>query len=346
MILKSGIKLIKQSPIELQGVYDVTFFYIFHENILVLECSLIKKMKKISLKISLIEEGGINMKIEGVLLPIITPFWDDQIDFNGYKTLIEHYINKGISGIIPLGTTGESPTISEDEFEEIIEKTVEYTNKRVPIYVGVGSNNTSKITKDLKTIEKYDIDGILSVCPYYNRPAQDGIYKHFKCISESTNLNIIIYNIPYRTGRNIENETIYKLAELKNIIGLKDSSGDIKQTMSLLLNPPKDFSILTGEDLLFYTTLLLGGHGGILASAHLETETFVSVYNSIKKNDHITALSEWKKLAKFIPLLFEEPNPAPIKYCLNQLRLIDSAEVRLPLTDISPRLVAKLKNIL
>lgn len=286
------------------------------------------------------------MKIQGVYVPLITPFINDKVDFNSFKRMIDYYSSKDISGIIPLGTTGESPTISDYEYEEIISKTMEYNNNRLPVFIGIGGNSTSKVINQLKLVEKYNIDGILSVCPYYNRPDQRGIYEHFLKISESTDLNIIIYNIPYRTGRNIENDTIYKLAELKNMVALKDSCGDIKQTTNLLLNPPKNFSILTGEDLLFYTTLTLGGDGGILASSHLNTEDFIDVYNAVKNNNHQLALGKWKTLSRFIPMLFEEPNPAPIKYCLNRLGIINSAEVRLPLTEITDDLKNRLENVL
>jgi len=286
------------------------------------------------------------MKLEGIWLPIITPFLNDEVDFESYRGLIDYYIDKGISGLIPLGTTGESPTISYYEYEEIIEKTIEYTKNRVPVYVGLGGNNTFELVNKLKIVEKYDIEGILSVSPYYNRPSQQGIYEHYLRISEATKLNIIIYNIPYRTGRNIENETLYRLAELKNVVGLKDACGDIKQSMSLLLNPPDNFSILTGEDMFFYLTLALGGQGGILASSHLYTKDFIEVYNSFKENDHSSALKAWHKLAQFIPLLFEEPNPSPIKYCLEKMKLIASAETRLPLTDISNELADKLSKLL
>jgi 4-hydroxy-tetrahydrodipicolinate synthase len=211
--------------------------------------------------------------------------------------------------------------------------------------VGVGGNHTAKVIKKVKLAEYYDIQGILSVCPYYNRPNQEGIYSHFKSIAEETQLKIIMYNIPYRTGVNIENETIYKLAEFKNIVGLKDSCGDIKQTMALLMDPPKDFSILTGEDILFYLTLTMGGQGGILASSHLKPEMFVEVYNKIKANDQESAFQIWKQLYDFIPLLFKEPNPAPIKYCLKKLGLINSPEVRLPLTQITDQLKEKLDCI-
>jgi 4-hydroxy-tetrahydrodipicolinate synthase len=285
------------------------------------------------------------MKIQGVWIPMITPFIDDQVDFESLKKLVNYYITKGIHGIMPLATTGEIPTIADDEYETILAKTLEYVDGRVPVFVGLGGNDTKKVVKQLKTVEKYKVNGILSVCPYYNRPAQNGIYEHFLRISEATKLDIVLYNIPYRTGVNMENETIYRLAELKNIVGLKDSCGDIKQSMELLSNPPANFSILTGEDLLYYVSLALGGDGGILASAHLGAESFIDIYEKIKSNDHQNALESWKKLSKIIPLLFEESNPTPIKYLLCKLGLINSAETRLPLTPISAQLQKKLDQI-
>lgn len=286
------------------------------------------------------------MKIEGVLIPLITPFRDGKVDLKSYERMINHYIQQGVSGIIPLATTGESPTILTNEYEEVLAKTVEYTNDRVSIYVGLGGNDTSELIKKMKVVERYEVDGILSVAPYYSRPNQRGLYEHFRAVSEATDLDIVIYNIPYRTGTNIENETIHRLAEFKNIIGLKDCCGDIKQTTDLLLNPPKDFSILTGEDAFFYTTLLLGGNGGILGSAHLRTKEFIEIYNLIKENDYQAALKVWRNLYNMVPLLFSEPNPTPLKYCLNKLGLIDSDEVRLPLVNITAELEKKLDGVI
>lgn len=286
------------------------------------------------------------MKIEGVLVPLITPFKDGKVDLKSYEKMINHYIEQGINGIIPLATTGESPTILTEEYEEILAKTVEYVNNRISIYVGLGGNDTSELVKKLKVVEGFDVDGILSVAPYYSRPNQRGLYEHFRTISEATDLDIVIYNIPYRTGTNIENETMHRLAELKNIIGLKDCCGDMKQTTDLLLNPPKDFAILTGEDAHFYTTLILGGHGGILGSAHLRTKEFIEIYNLIKENNHESALKIWRDLYNMVPLLFSEPNPTPLKYCLNKLGLIDSDEVRLPLVNITAELEKKLDGVI
>lgn len=223
---------------------------------------------------------------------------------------------------------------------------MEYNNNRVQVYTGLGGNHTSEVVKKLKIAERNRVNGILSVAPYYSRPNQRGLYEHFKNISQSTDLDIIIYNIPYRTGTNVENETIFRLAELKNIIGIKDCSGNIKQTADLLINRPKDFSILTGEDAYFYTTLTLGGDGGIMASASLRTREFIEVYNLVKENNHQAALEKWRDLYNMIPLLFAEPNPTPLKYCLKKLNLIDSDEVRLPMVNITSELESRLDNIL
>lgn len=286
------------------------------------------------------------MKFSGVWVPVITPFKNDEVDYVSFKKMIDHYISKGATGILPLGTTGESPTVSEKEYEEIVAKTMEFVNKRTPVIAGLGGNNTKKLTEQVKVLEKYNVDGILSVSPYYSRPDQRGIYNHFKTLAQATELDIVLYNIPYRTGRNIENETIHKLSEIKNIVGIKDACGNFNQTYELLMNRPKDFTILTGEDNYFYSTLALGGDGGILASSHLQTEVFMNVYKLAKANDFNAALEEWKKVIDIIPLLFVEPNPAPLKYCLKKTGLIESDEIRLPLMNITEGLERKLDKYL
>ncbi|RPI76383.1 MAG: 4-hydroxy-tetrahydrodipicolinate synthase [Desulfobacteraceae bacterium] len=286
------------------------------------------------------------MKLTGVWLPIITPFYNGKVDFDSYSKLIDFYLSKNIHGIIPLGTTGEGPVIDESEYEAIIDKTVEQVNGRIPIFVGSGGNYTDKSIKQIKMIERYKVNGILSVCPYYNRPDQRGIYEHFRKLAESTDLKIIIYNIPYRTGRNIENETLFKLSEVKNIIGVKDSCGDFKQTMDLILNKPQDFSVLTGEDLLFFSTLCLGGDGGILATAHIQTEAFIELFDLISANNHKEAAKQWKPLMEIIPFLFVEPNPAPLKYYLHRKGLIRSPETRLPIMEITEDLEQKIDRII
>lgn len=286
------------------------------------------------------------MKPEGIWLPIITPFIDDKPDMASYRRMIETYIGKGIHGIVPLGTTGEAPTMSASESERLIHETVAYVNGRVPIYAGVGGNCTRSLVEKLENLEGSGIQGILSVSPYYNRPDQRGIYEHFKALSESTDLDIMVYNIPYRTGRVVENDTIRRLAELRNVVGVKDASGNIGQTTELLLNPPEDFSIMCGEDTFLYTALLHGAHGGILASAHLETADFIQMYGLVKDNRHQEAFRIWRGLMRFIPALFEEPNPAPLKHCLSRLGLIASDELRLPMMPVTAETRWKLNQLI
>ncbi len=278
------------------------------------------------------------MKVKGLWVPVVTPFENDELDMVSYEKLVNHYINEGVHGLMPLGTTGETPTLSEKEYEEIVSKTMEVVNGRVPVIIGLGGNCTRSVIDKLKVAERHKVQGILSVSPYYNRPDQRGIYEHFKKISESTDLDIVLYNIPYRTGRNMENETILRLSEEKNIVGVKDASGDFNKTIELLLNKPDEFSVLSGEDNLFYSSLLLGGDGGVTASAHLKTRDFIKVYDYIQNNDAKAALEIWKEISPMIPLLFKEPNPTPIKYMLKKMGLINSDEVRLPLVPISQEL--------
>jgi 4-hydroxy-tetrahydrodipicolinate synthase len=199
--------------------------------------------------------------------------------------------------------------------------------------------------KAVKRLEKHAVQGILSVCPYYNRPSQDGLREHFTRVAAATDRPILIYNIPYRTGVNLTNETLLALAEVPNIAGVKDSSGNIAQSLELLRQRPAGFAVLTGEDAFFYTMLAHGGDGGILASAHVETAAFLSVYERMVANDHQGALKAWSRLESIVPLLFREANPMPIKHCLWRQGLIDSAECRLPLTRVSDALARDLDRL-
>jgi len=171
--------------------------------------------------------SGSNEAISGIWLPVITPFLDGRIDLRSYDRLLEHYLAAGVTGIFPLGTTGESPTLDEDEMEAIIDRILSVTAGRVPVFVGVGGNATSKVVKTLGRLKHYAFDGIVSVCPYYNRPGQDGLREHFTRIAEATDRPILIYNIPYRTSVNLTTHTLLELARLPYIVGVKDSSGSL-----------------------------------------------------------------------------------------------------------------------
>lgn len=282
--------------------------------------------------------------LSGVWIPLITPFKDGRIDFASYRRLIEHYVAHGVSALFPLGTTGEAPTLDDDEVDEIVAATVEVAAGRLPTFVGVGGNDTRKVIKTLRRLERHDFAGIVSVCPYYSRPSQDGMRQHFSAIADATDRQILIYNIPYRTSVNLGNDTLLRLAERRNIVGVKDSSGSIAQSLELLARKPAGFSVLTGEDGLYFTMMCNGADGGILAAAHLATERFVEIGRLIAANDLAAARATWSSLRSFIPKLFQEANPMPIKHCLWRQGLIASPECRLPLTSISGGLAQELDS--
>ncbi len=194
-------------------------------------------------------------------LPLITPFKDGAIDFASYDRLVNHYIAKGVDGLLPLGTTGGSPALDEDEIAAVIERTLAVADGRVPVFAGVGGNATAKVEKELKRLRHLPIAGILSVCPYYNRPSQDGLIAHFRRIAAATDRDVVIYNIPYRTAVNLSNDSLLELAEVPNIVGVKDSSGSVEQSLELLRRKPSDFAVLTGEDALFFTMRANGAEG-------------------------------------------------------------------------------------
>jgi 4-hydroxy-tetrahydrodipicolinate synthase len=280
--------------------------------------------------------------ISGVWIPLVTPFKDGQVDLESYPRLIEHYLTRGVSGFFPLGTTGEAPTLDEEEADIIVAATVETVAGRVPVFVGVGGNATRKVVKNIDRLGRFEFPGIVSVCPYYNRPTQDGLLRHFAALSDATDRQILIYNIPYRTSVNLSNDTLLRLAERRNIVGVKDSSGSIAQSLELLARRPTGFSVLTGEDPLFFTMMCNGADGGILAAAHLATARFVEVAHLVASNDHVAARTIWSSLRDFVPGLFREANPMPIKYCLWRQGLIRSPECRLPLSSISEGLAREL----
>lgn len=282
--------------------------------------------------------------IAGVWVPLITPFKDGRVDLPSYRRLIEHVLAKGVTGLFPLGTTGEAPTLDEDEADAIVAETVTAVAGRVPVFVGIGGNATHKIVRAIRRLEKHGFPGIVSVCPYYNRPSQDGLARHFEAIARATDRQILIYNIPYRTSVNLANDTLLDLAALPNIVGVKDSSGSLAQSLDLLARRPRGFSVLTGEDPMFFTMLCNGADGGILAASHVATERFVAVHKRIAANDLAGAQAEWAPIAALVPKLFREANPMPLKYVLWRQGLIASPECRLPLTTISPALAQELDD--
>jgi 4-hydroxy-tetrahydrodipicolinate synthase len=285
--------------------------------------------------------------ISGVWIPLVTPFFKGGLDLQSYDRLVEHYIREGVAGLFPLGTTGESPVLDAAEASTLIERTLAIAAGRVPVFVGVGGNATAKVVHDLKQFENHAVDGIVSICPYYNRPGQDGLFEHFNRIAETTDRQILIYNIPYRTGVNLATDTLLRLAEQhRNVVGIKDSSGSLAQSLDLLRRRQSGLAVLTGEDASFYTMLAHGADGGILAAAHVATREFVAVFEAMHANDHHRARLLWSRLEPLVALLFQEANPMPVKYCLWRQGLLRSPECRLPLTRVSDALASRLDGVL
>jgi 4-hydroxy-tetrahydrodipicolinate synthase len=280
--------------------------------------------------------------LRGVWLPLITPFRDGALDEISLRRLVRHYLALPIQGFILAATTGEGLTLDDAEAERLVAIVAEEANGRLPICLGLSGSDTRKLTKALARTGAWPIDGTLIACPYYTRPSQEGLYRHFTALADETRHPILIYNIPYRTGVNLANETLLRLAERETIVGVKDCCADTAQSFDLIRARPAGFAVLTGEDMLYYGALTQGADGGILAASHVETERFAQVYARFAAGDAAGALALWRELIDLARLLFAEPNPAPIKHWLWRAGLIDSPELRLPMVGVSEALAARL----
>lgn len=282
------------------------------------------------------------MLLEGVWIPLVTPFRDSRLDLPSLRRLVDDLIPKGISGLVVGATTGESPVLSDEELTTLVRAAREAAGGRVPVLAGAGGPDTRRVIAAVERVAQAGADGVLSICPYFSRPDARGILAHFQAIATATPLPVVLYANPSRTAVRMHNDTIRRLAELENVIGLKDCGGDLVQSMELLLEPPPHLAILCGEDSLFYPMLTLGAAGGILASAHWATESFVAVWRAVQRNDHRQALRLWTRLLAGTRLLFEEPSPAPVKHLLAATGRIASGELRLPLVPPSDALQRRL----
>lgn len=285
------------------------------------------------------------MQLEGIWIPLITPFQDSRLDLSSLDRLIDTVLAKGASGVVVGATTGEALTLSEVELVTLVRRAKATVGGRVPVLAGAGGSDTRAVVAAVQRVTEAGADGVLSISPYFSRPDQRGILAHFRAVAASTALPIVLYNNPARTAARMHNDTIRRLAEVENIIGLKDCAGDVIQSMELLLDPPPGFAVLTGEDALFFPMLALGARGGFLASAHWATEAFVEVWTATQARDHARALRLWARLLPGIRLLFEEPSPAPIKHLLQAMGQIASPELRLPLVPPSPALQERLTEL-
>lgn len=280
--------------------------------------------------------------IAGVWLPLITPFRDGEIDEASLRRLAIHYLEQPVDGFILAATTGEGLTLDEAETERLTGIVAEVVAEKRPVFLGLCGSDTRKVAKSAAATGSWPIDGYLVTCPYYSRPSQEGLYRHFEAVAAATDRPVLVYNIPYRTGVNMSNDTLLGLAELPNIAGVKDCCADMAQTFDLLDRRPDGFRIMTGEDALYYGAIVHGCDGGILASAHVETAAFAGIWSRMREGDQPGALQAWRDLAAIPRLLFQEPSPAPIKHWLWCHGLIASPEVRLPMTGVSAALASRL----
>jgi 4-hydroxy-tetrahydrodipicolinate synthase len=273
--------------------------------------------------------------LAGLWLPLITPFRDGKLDETALAALVRRYVAMPIDGLILAATTGEALTLDEREIERLVAVTAEANAGRRPVYLGLSGSDTRKLAHTLADTRRWPIDGYLIACPYYTRPSQDGLYLHFATLAELSDKPVALYNIPYRTGVNLANETVLRLAELDRIVGIKDCCAVHEQSFDLLRRRPPGFSVMTGEDALFFSALAHGADGGILASAHVDARGFAAMRTALLSGDRAQALRSWSGLSEIVSLLFAEPSPAPIKYWLWRKGWLPSPEVRLPMTPVS-----------
>ncbi len=284
--------------------------------------------------------------LRGCVTALITPFDNKhEVDYEGLKKNIRFQIENGVTGIVPLGTTGESPTITEHEFKDIVSTSIEVAHNKIPVIVGTGSNSTEKTVLTTKKAEELGADAALIMTPYYNKPTQEGIYRHFEKISSSTKLPIIIYNIASRTGVNIETKTMVRLSNLKNIVGVKEASGNINQIAEIINQLPDNFVVMSGDDSMTLPLISLGGHGVISVASNI----IPRMTSDMVKLALEGKISEARKLNKYImPIfrdLFIETNPIPIKTAMYMLGM-PSGSFRLPLCDMTPQNKEKLRATL
>lgn len=283
--------------------------------------------------------------LHGIWLPLITPFRDGALDEVSLRRLVTHYAAEPIDGLILGATTGEGMSLDDDEAQRLVAVTRASLNavgRVIPIYLGLSGSDTRKLIKTIGQTTEWEMDGYLIACPYYTRPSQEGLFQHFAALADSTTKPILIYNIPYRTGVNLGNETMLRLAERANIVGVKDCCADPAQSFDLVRQRPADFAVLTGEDPFYYSALTQGADGAILASAHVHTAAFATIRNKMLAKDQQGALADWQILADIPRLLFAEPSPGAIKHWLSRTGLIDSPEMRLPMVPVSVDLAARI----
>ena len=284
--------------------------------------------------------------LKGSLVALITPMnQDGSINYEQLHDLIDWHIENGTDGIVAVGTTGESATLPVEEHLAVIEATVKHVNKRVPVIAGTGANNTVEAIALSKAAEQAGADYTLSVVPYYNKPSQEGIYQHFKAIAEATSIPMVIYNVPGRTVVSMSNDTILRLAEIPNIVGVKEASGNIGKNIELINSVPEGFAVLSGDDPTGLPFMLCGGHGVVTVAANVAPKLFADMCRAAREGDIATARRLNEQLIPIYNTMFCEPSPAAPKWGLSLLGKCEP-HVRLPLVALTEAGQAKVRAAL
>jgi len=277
----------------------------------------------------------------GSMVALVTPFKNGAVDWQSLEGLVDFHLQNGTNGIVPCGTTGESATLSHQEHDEVIRAVIKAVHKRIPVIAGTGSNSTDEAVRLTRAAEKSGADGALMISPYYNRPTQEGIYQHYKKVASEVGIPIIIYNIPGRTGSKIEPETLARLAEVKNIAGVKEATGSVDQAIDVIRLCGDRFAVYSGEDSLIFSLMALGGKGVISTVANVAPKETAQLTEACLHGNWEKGRETQFKLLSLIRSLFIETNPIPVKTALSLMGKC-TADLRLPLTPMTEGNLKKL----
>ncbi len=283
-------------------------------------------------------------RFKGAITALVTPFVNGSLDEDGLGNLIQFQLDKGIHGILPCGTTGETATLDFHEFRRVIDISVEAAAGKIPVIAGAGANDTAKAVQYTDAARKTGADAALSVVPYYNKPNQEGIYHHFKTVAESVDLPIILYNVPSRAVINMLPETVARLAEIPNIIGIKEACGSLEQITEIIRLCPEEFLILSGDDFTCMPTVLIGGSGVFSVVSNVDPSGVTAMMEAALSRDLDTAKREHYRLFQLMKLMFKSPSPGPAKAALRLKGIIKESASRLPITDADATVVDELNK--
>jgi len=280
----------------------------------------------------------------GSIAALVTPMHDDgSIDYKSFLNLLEFHINNSSDGVVLVGTTGEAPTVDFDEHIKLIEEGVKFINGRIPVIAGTGANSTKEAIYLSAKAKELGADACLLVTPYYNRPNQEGLYQHFKAINDAVSIPQILYNVPCRTGCDLENDTVIKLSELENIVGIKDATGDLSRVDFFKKNTDSNFNLISGDDKTFYEFITKGGHGVISVTANIVPNKISSICKDLLGGKIGEAKAKNDTLKELHELMFIEPNPIPVKWALSYMNLI-KPYLRLPMVELDDKYHQQLKD--